>query len=100
MEDRMKTDVARGARLLDQKRPDWYRDINIDTLDMGVCYDCILGQLYRDYGNGVHAVLAITDEPANYGFSIHREYGEPPASEKEWKLLADVWIKEIQNRIF
>ena len=44
--------VARGAALLDDRRPGWWREdrhrsIDLDELDIDDCTACVLGQLYR-----------------------------------------------------
>jgi hypothetical protein len=41
--------VARGAALLDQKIPGWEHQINVASLDIGSCNDCIIGQLFGGY---------------------------------------------------
>jgi hypothetical protein len=38
--------VARGAAWLDQKYPQWYAKIDLGTLDLGNCTQCVLGQVY------------------------------------------------------
>lgn len=40
--------VSRGARLLDQRRPGWYNEVNLVMLDMTSPYQCVLGQVYRE----------------------------------------------------
>lgn len=36
--------VARGAAWLDERCPDWFKEIKIEELDLGNGYHCILGQ--------------------------------------------------------
>ena len=52
--------VANGAQLLDEKVPGWYKLINLATLRLSSCYDCVCGQLamalmpetsWNDYSN-------------------------------------------------
>ncbi len=52
--------VARGVVLLDEKRPGWDAQIDIDELDIDNCWDCVIGQLYRSAWNG-------EDEPFEIG---------------------------------
>lgn len=42
--------VAAGAALLDERQPGWWQRINLDSLDLGSCVGCILGQLYARAG--------------------------------------------------
>lgn len=58
--------VKRGAGLLDERRPGWDREIDISELDIALGRSCILGQLYGQYGVGVHE-LKVTG--AYYGFA-------------------------------
>ena len=37
--------VERGAALLDEKRPDWWQDIDLDRLDISTGCTCVAGQL-------------------------------------------------------
>jgi hypothetical protein len=37
--------VAQGAQVLDEKYPGWYRDINLEALDISDCFRCVCGQL-------------------------------------------------------
>lgn len=46
--------VAKGAALLDGAVPGWYLRIDLTTLDLGSCGECVLGQLFEgDYDHGV-----------------------------------------------
>ena len=38
--------VAKGVALLDNKVPGWWQHINLDTLQMSDCSQCMLGQLF------------------------------------------------------
>ena len=69
--------VERGAALLDERRPGWWRDIDMDTLDIRSPCHCILGQmgsLLRDdgslsrFGTGLDMVKLQVFQSADYGF--------------------------------
>lgn len=47
--------VARGAALLDEKRPGWANAINTGELDMSVDCMCILGQLEGSFNKAAMA---------------------------------------------
>lgn len=40
-------EVAAGAAWLDRVKPGWEREINLGTLDILDCYNCVLGQSLR-----------------------------------------------------
>lgn len=52
MEDVFRARVAKGAALLDERRPDWFTRVNLNSLCMSSCYMCVLGQLDQDKGVG------------------------------------------------
>lgn len=50
MVDEAQAAVDKGAAVLDRRRPAWFTRINCKTLDLSSGCDCILGQLYGEYG--------------------------------------------------
>lgn len=40
------TRVARGAAWLDEKYPNWFQAIDLGTLELSDCRQCVLGQVY------------------------------------------------------
>src|SRR5712672_2645116 len=40
--------VLRGARLLDEKLPGWFVEIDVENLNLGSACNCVLGQLATD----------------------------------------------------
>jgi hypothetical protein len=54
------TPEERGAKLLDEKyEGDWREKIDIDELDMDNQDECILGQMYGDYEDGLEEVVRV-----------------------------------------
>jgi hypothetical protein len=45
--------VARGMALLDKRNPGWRTRINLRTLNVETCDNCVLGQVYGDYFLGI-----------------------------------------------
>lgn len=41
--NQMKDDVAKGVKLLDEHKPDWFETINTASLDIENGYNCVLG---------------------------------------------------------
>ena len=81
--------VARGARLLDQVRPGWRTEICIGTLDIGSCTECVLGQLYGTYDDGVESAFPPESlvGPTACGFNFW--------TAREASLLEEAWTDEI-----
>jgi hypothetical protein len=48
-QDLMRANVQRGATVLDEKYPTWFRKIDLDNLDLGSCEECVCGQLAYSY---------------------------------------------------
>lgn len=42
------TAAATGAVLLDHEKPGWWKEVDVNTLDLGNPAYCVLGQLYGD----------------------------------------------------
>jgi hypothetical protein len=89
--------VARGASLLDDHHPGWWRRINLAALDLGNPRGCVLGQLFEDdsylpYRHGL-ADLGLdwnACEDIDFGFSAAGEIG--------FAELTALWVAEIRRR--
>jgi hypothetical protein len=89
--------VRRGAALLDEVQPGWWREIDTARLAMVTCDRCILGQLYGEFGTGWRVVLSPVrrDWPCNaadHGFTLY----DPRESFAD---LTDAWRAEIARRV-
>lgn len=85
--------VAAGSNWLDVVHRGWTEDINLDALTIESCGQCVLGQLFGRYGDGL-VVLDLDDEDAvEFGFDRHRD--EPPAVYDE---LTAAWLTAIRAR--
>lgn len=62
--------IARGAALLDEQRPGWRDEIDVETLDLASECDCILGQLHGDYLEGVDMLDLNLPDRVACGFDI------------------------------
>lgn len=89
--------VDRGAALLDEKRPGWWRHIDLDRLDIASACDCVVGQL----GDGFYLGFVVdeldlhgTDDEALYGLT--RE--SPGLGGKEYGILTAAWRDLICKR--
>ncbi len=95
--------VKRGAAWLDGYRPEWYRLIDLDTLDLGSCRKCILGQLMGEF---VAATITLLEEEAGPPRSLlfaggHEwfiEHGFYSLMQWDCDVLTSVWKNEILER--
>ncbi len=86
--------VQSGAQLLDERRPGWYREIDIAQLDIALGSKCILGQVYGSYFEGVKAIGLACGQTAPYGFAVTFS---GPAPDNYANLTA-AWREEIALR--
>lgn len=92
--------VARGAALLDEREPGWHQRIDLETLDMELPCNCVLGQLHHDQddplaGDGYWPALEElgipawpVSKPAAYAFAADK-IGGYPALTAAWRELIE-----------
>lgn len=78
------TSVAEAAEILDRLYPGWYRNINVEMLNLRTCTSCILGQATGSYLRAWRNMLA----SGWSGYSRVFGYNE---------FVPD-WIREIEWR--
>jgi len=95
--------VAKGAELLDERRPGWAEDIDLELLDMTSGWHCVLGQLYGDYYDGLEHMdpdlrYRITDfSGRDHGFTLNM-WGTNDDDE-DWYRLHELWRQEVVARV-
>lgn len=95
MECTIKARVERGIKLLDEKIPDWFNKIDVETLNMSDSSKCIIGQLLASYDNYYHLGIKDFGGTCWYGFN---SYTYMVAYSNEWKELDKEWINQINQR--
>jgi hypothetical protein len=94
--------AAAGARLLDEKAPDWAARINVERLDFNNTERCMLGQLYGSYVRGKRALgnspagELTYEEARGYGFICQ---GSAIFGTCTCSALKDPWTVEINRRL-
>lgn len=119
-----KENVARGVALLDEKKPGWYKQIDVKKLHLSSCTDCVLGQLYgseADLGqkcgpNSLAGLIAGSgyclgtytlgltswegDLPAKHGFSIEIPRCDSDCGyNRDWAGLTKAWVDAINAKL-
>jgi hypothetical protein len=78
--------------LLDRKYPGWAEKISLDTLAMESCDNCILGQLFGSFREGMDAL--------GIAFGSSRGFDRPCGTDNAaYKILADAWRAAIRVRL-
>ena len=92
--------VARGAALLDEKRPGWPSHIRVNDLRMSSCSTCVIGQLEGDFDEGWR-LLAEDGNSRRYSWLQKAQlYGfDSDGSEDAFTLLQAAWLEAIAERL-
>jgi hypothetical protein len=84
-----------GATLLDEHRPDWWRGVDLDALDIKDTQFCMLGQVYGDFARGAKALFG--DWTQN-GVSPVMTHGFDACSYTGARNLEGAWRDEVMSR--
>jgi len=95
----LRSNVELGARMLDKQRPGWHRNIDVDVLDQRSTRNCVLGQTFGDYYDGITSLYGETEasEACLAGFTID-PFTTYPRGEV-WDALNKTWKAEIKGRL-
>lgn len=96
-ETRAKEAVKAGVGFLNRTQgARWPSRIDTNVLDMGSCINCVIGQLYGYYGQGMRELgLYEVGFSSRYGFNWHAGYGN--TNDRALRLLTRLWKKKIQQ---
>ena len=87
--------IQKGIALLDQKNPGWYKDIDLETLDIERCEGCVLGQIYG-FITGSRILGIRGEERAEHGFDI--EYTDSREKDvSRYIQLTEAWRPHIED---
>jgi hypothetical protein len=108
--------VERGAALLDEKRPGWWREIDLEALSIESRCGCVLGQIGHavynvnpksafNYADGLHVVGIEAHAACGYGFDQETDPEESTsfaegeqAVREEFEALTAAWRDLITAR--
>lgn len=96
--------VARGIALLDEKQPGWFNRIDLEELNLGSCFKCVLGQLFSNvglnearspYSKGINTIFSGQSNigavgAGDCGFTL---CDNNPAA--DWDELRCTWVRAI-----
>ena len=85
--------VRTSSLMLDEKRPGWYVEIDLEKLDISKPRCCIIGQLYPTYRQGIEMLkLESPDDDVARGFDSFENRDLP--------VLTNLWTVQIKLRIW
>ena len=89
--------IGHAAAVLDRVKPDWYKLVDLDRLDLTDWTNCLLGQVY-----GPSAQQAAHRLNSTYQVDLGAWNLRPLIGRGGWALLVDeivvLWTIEIENR--
>lgn len=88
-------EVKRGVQLLNREVTDWYDLINLDLLDILHGDQCVLGQLFGDYVDGLRELGLTAKESNAHGFCFG--YDLANYSYAGWADLTEQWKSAIRE---
>jgi hypothetical protein len=93
--------VTRGAALLDREFPGWAERIDLPTLDLGDCYQCILGQLFEEAAELYSDGYLTGRDRLGLTFRDTVEHGFIPRRDSSGydDLLNEAWAAEVLRRV-
>jgi hypothetical protein len=97
----MQENVNNGVALLDEKAPGWREKMNLDKLNMSNCIDCVLGQVFGDFFDGVTALGftapltadTIREKLVEHGFLL----AEHDFIQRQERKLAKFWVDALNK---
>ncbi len=90
--------VAAGVAWLDENRPDWWLDVDLDKLVLSSPCRCVLGQLYGEYEDAPIVDVNTDDEVAvAHGFNAGG-HDHPAGPFAEFAALESEWRRVITER--
>lgn len=78
-----------GVEWLDKVRPDWFDSIDLDRLDISCIDNCVLGQVFGEFGNAP----LLEEEIYELGFDIN----SGPDRKEQVKILQSEWEDKIRE---
>ena len=103
-EDDIRATARRGEKLLDNRAPGWDNMVDADKIWMDDCLDCILGQVFGTFEDGIeHLGLSMDNEGSYYGFyvSFITEDGNRLSSGsicRRYAILRNEWLHILRDR--
>lgn len=87
--------VTNGIVLLDVTSPGWRDKVNIDDLNMRSGADCILGQIYGSYTDGVNALWSDWDSRDDAELDAKHGFDEGQNENQIYDLLHREWVRRL-----
>lgn len=91
-------EVTAGAAWLDENFPGWERKIDLGSLDLRSCSECMCGQNLRDLARELGMLSGYDYVSRWYGFRWTQEHGFSLLFDEDWDELERLWVELIKER--
>lgn len=99
---KLRKKVERGAKWLDGKYPDWWRDVNLSKLKMSNGHRCILGQTAKSLASecapGFTGYDRVLWKYGHYRDKWATRHGFSAIYSEEWSMLECAWSEQVSQR--
>lgn len=88
--------INRGVEVLNRHSPHWFTLIDLARLDIAICTDCIVGQVFGsdDFGGNLRKLgVDTTYEASDYGFDVDDDEYNAEELEAAWRHRIE-WMRE------
>lgn len=92
--------INNGIALLDSREPNWRDDVDVNTLDLHSLDNCVLGQVFGDYGRGMEALFGgerwmYSEVNAEHGFEAPERDENGNYIARPYADLTEQWVKAL-----
>ena len=93
----MKEEITAGMDLLDEVRPGWTNQVNLEKLDQGLdewsnddC-GCVLVHVFGDFQGGLDELYMEGDDATEYGFMLENNWSPDENTKSLYELAVGYW---------
>lgn len=86
-------EIMAGCGVLDEVRPGWVDEIDLDRLNLASILDCVLAQLYGGFFSAKEKLGMSWDVAEDNGFALDFSY-----ERQDYETLTTEWREVIQSR--
>lgn len=87
--------IEKGAALLNEKKPHWYDDIDLGSLELADDTACVLGQLFGAYEDGVKYLFTEPLFTERELCAVSAEHGFDTDGVVSYMVLTALWTELI-----
>lgn len=89
--------IAKGVAILDVHAPGWQEEIDPEALDLRSLTQCVLGQVFGGFGDGMEALFGsvYAEMNAHSQECLAARYGFESAEDVTYAVLTELWRERL-----